>query len=225
MEKKPSVHQPVDSSASPDTRRQPEEQCMNELPVSNGWHEDEALLRIARGIRQMPDLEPAANLLPSIMAAVQPKKRPWWHRVHRWAKARRSITFSPLQVVPVAMVFAIICIVSVLYVRNADHQRIFQAQQPDRIPVVFSVEVPTARSVSVIGSFSNWQPHACELRKNNGGGVWTVKLLLPAGRYEYAFLVDGGTILSSPRAGFHQDDGFGNQNNFLVVGNDNEKSI
>jgi hypothetical protein len=224
MEKKPSVHQPVDSSASPDNRRQPEEHFMNELPVSTGLHEDEALLRIARGIRQMPDLEPAASLLPSIMAIIQPKKRPWWYRVYRWAKAPRSITFSALQTVPAAVAFALICTVSILYVRNADNQGI-HAQQQDRVAVVFSVELPTARSVSVIGSFNNWQPQACELRKNNGGGVWTVTLLLPAGRYEYAFLVDGGTILSTPRAGFHQDDGFGNQNNFLVVGNDNEKSI
>ncbi|MBI5579527.1 MAG: hypothetical protein HY895_10275 [Deltaproteobacteria bacterium] len=197
---------------------------MNELPVSTGWHEDEALLRIARGIRQMPDLEPAVNLLPSIMAAVRPQKRPWWYRMYRWAKAPRSITFSPLQTVPAAVAFAMICIVSILYVRNADNQGI-HARQQDRVAVVFSVELPTARSVSVIGSFSNWQPHACELKKDNGEGVWTVTLLLPAGRYEYAFLVDGGTILSTPRAGFHQDDGFGNQNNFLVVGNDNEKSI
>jgi hypothetical protein len=198
---------------------------MNELPVSNGWHEDEALLRIARGIRQMPDLEPAANLLPSIMATIQPKKRPWWYRMYRWAKAPRSITFSPLQTVPAAVTFAIICTVSILYVRNDDKQGIFHAQQQDRLAVVFSVKLPTALSVSVIGSFSNWQPHACELKKGNGEGIWTVTLLLPAGRYEYAFLVDGGTILSTPLAGFHQDDGFGNQNNFLVVENDNEKSI
>ena len=200
---------------------------MNEPLLNNGWHEDEdeALIQIARGIRQMPDLEPAANLLPSIMAAVRLKKRPWWYRLHIWAKARRSITFSPLQVVPVAVALVLVCIASVLYMRSGDHQQIFQAQPPDRIPVVFSVKLPTARSVSVIGSFSNWQPLACELKKDNGEGVWTVTLLLPAGRYEYAFLVDGGTILSTPLAGFHQDDGFGNQNNFLVVGNGNEKSI
>ena len=194
---------------------------MNTPPLRNGRQEDEALLQIARGIREMPDLEPAANLLPSIMAAVQSKQRPWWYRVRRWAKTRRSITFSPLQVVPIAIAFAIICLVSVLFLRSGDRQRMFKAQQPDRIAVVFSVKLPTARSVAVIGSFSNWQPHACELKE----GVWTVTLLLPPGRYEYAFLVDGGTIMSTPPAGFHQDDGFGNQNNFLVVGNGHEKSI
>lgn len=223
MEKKPWLHQPADPSASSDARRQPEGKCMNEPLLNNGWHEDEdeALLQIARGIQQMPDLEPAANLLPSIMAAVQFTKRPWWYRLHIWARARRSITYSPLQVVPVAIAFAIICMVSVLYVRTGDRQPILHALQPDRIAVVFSVKLPAARSVAVIGSFSNWQPHACELKE----GVWTVTLLLPAGRYEYAFLVDGGTMLSTPLAGFHQDDGFGNQNNFLVVGNGDAKGI
>jgi hypothetical protein len=192
MEKKPSLHQPVDLSASPDARRLPEGQSMNEPPLSNGGHEheDEALLQIAHVIRQMPDLEPAANLLPSIMAAVQIKKRPIWYRVYRWATARRSITFSPLKLAPVAIAFAILCVVSV-FICVAAITTIFQAQKPDAIPVVFSMKLPTARSVAVIGSLTT--AAACrELKKINGEALWTVTLLLLAGRYEYAFLVDGG---------------------------------
>lgn len=188
--------------------------------------EDKELLRIACGIKEMPDLDPPAGLLPSIMLAVREKKRPWWYRAYRWARAPRSITFTPLQAAPfAAMALAVFVLASVhVFSRSTDSSPGSLAQFQDRVPVVLSLKVPEARSVAVIGSFNNWHPQKCEMTESNGDSSWTVTLWLSSGRYEYAFLIDGGKIIPDPHAGLYQDDGFGNMNTVLVVGNRDENA-
>ena len=63
------------------------------------------------------------------------------------------------------------------------------------------------------------------MKKDETKGAWTLVLQLPAGRYEYAFVLDGQTIIPDPLAEFYEDDGFGNQNGVLIVGNHHDKAI
>ena len=190
----------------------------------------EGLLRIAAQVKQMPDLEPPPILLPSVMEAVRMKTRPWWYRLYRWARSPRSITFTPLQVVPAAAVLVAVCLASVFYLSLKGGQGIYQAQVKmsssqgeDLVPVSFSVRLPEARTVAVVGSFNDWRPKECSVHAERG--IWTVTLLMPSGRYEYAFIVDGKSIVPDPGANIFQDDGFGNQNAVLIVGNGNETAI
>jgi 1,4-alpha-glucan branching enzyme len=46
-----------------------------------------------------------------------------------------------------------------------------------------------ATDVLVVGSFNAWEPIA--LSDDDGDGIWRVDIVLPPGRYEYAFLIDG----------------------------------
>jgi RNA polymerase-binding transcription factor DksA len=52
---------------------------------------------------------------------------------------------------------------------------------------------PDAQSVFVAGSFNNWNPGATPL-KAIGQGHWVLDLAVPAGRYEYQFVIDGRWI-------------------------------
>jgi len=188
--------------------------------------EDEVLSRIACGIRCIPDLDPPANLLPSVMAAVRDKRRPWWYRAYRWVTAPRSLTFTPLQAAPLAAALLAVFVISSLHLYTGREKGEFVgSRSPDLTPVVLSLKGPEARSVAVIGSFNNWHPQECELHRNNGDTAWKVTVWLPSGRYEYAFLVDGGKIVADPHAAFYRDDGFGNQNTVLVVGNRDENAV
>ena len=54
----------------------------------------------------------------------------------------------------------------------------------------FRLNAPNAASVVVTGSFCDWAPEGRGLTKNRRG-VWQTALHLPAGRYEYRFVVDG----------------------------------
>ncbi len=59
---------------------------------------------------------------------------------------------------------------------------------PQRIRIAFHDE--HARQVSLAGTFNEWRPTATPML-TLGGGRWVKELLLPPGRYEYLFVVDG----------------------------------
>jgi 1,4-alpha-glucan branching enzyme len=76
-----------------------------------------------------------------------------------------------------------------------------QAKQPETRPqapqtqaaqrkVRFELDAPKAKSVFAGGTFNNWSPTATPLVLV-GGSTWSKDLLLPPGRYEYRFVVDG----------------------------------
>lgn len=83
--------------------------------------------------------------------------------------------------------------------------------------VEFRLRAPEAMEVAVIGTFNDWDPAQGEMR--NAGGVWTVSVALPPGRYRYAFWVDGAAQ-KPPHAPRYEDDEFGSTNGVLVVPGD-----
>ena len=63
------------------------------------------------------------------------------------------------------------------------------------------------------------------MQPNPAGGGWSIRVPLGRGRYEYAFLVNGRTVVPDPKALLFQDDGFGNSNSIINIGNNHEQSI
>lgn len=61
---------------------------------------------------------------------------------------------------------------------------------PETKTVALSFEHPTARFVSVIGSFNRWNPAAHPMQRDEDG-VWRVELSLSPNFYGYKFFVDG----------------------------------
>ncbi|MFP4589224.1 MAG: glycogen-binding domain-containing protein [Candidatus Acetothermia bacterium] len=55
--------------------------------------------------------------------------------------------------------------------------------------VVFRFQDERARSVSVAGDFTGFEPQ--EMQDKDGDGVWTLRMELDEGKYEYYYLVDG----------------------------------
>jgi 1,4-alpha-glucan branching enzyme len=82
-------------------------------------------------------------------------------------------------------------------------------------PVEFSLDQPQARSVAVAGTFNDWDVNRTPLRLNSEG-TWKATVWLPAGRYEYRFVVDGQWI-SDPGARESVQNTFGSTNSVLVV--------
>lgn len=56
--------------------------------------------------------------------------------------------------------------------------------------VTFSMEAAGAREVFLMGDFNNWNPKSHPM-KSDQSGIWSKTVMLPAGTYEYKFLVDG----------------------------------
>jgi len=81
--------------------------------------------------------------------------------------------------------------------------------------VLFVMPAPDAKSVAVVGNFNNWSP--TPLSDPDGDGIWTARIHLSPGRYEYAFVVDGHWWGQDPLA----DDyvrSFGQYNSVRYVG-------
>ncbi len=83
--------------------------------------------------------------------------------------------------------------------------------------VLLSFSAPSAKSVSIAGSFNRWDPQINALTGPDRDGVWAIVLPLPPGRYEYRFVVNGKDWFLDPSAP-SVDDGLGDRNSILVVG-------
>jgi 1,4-alpha-glucan branching enzyme len=89
-----------------------------------------------------------------------------------------------------------------------------QVEAP-KIPVRFVYIDNKAATVCVSGSFNGWsQQSDCMSRSDDG---WSVRVLLPPGRYQYAFVIDGCRWRDDPGAVLAEDDGFGIKNSVLIV--------
>lgn len=64
------------------------------------------------------------------------------------------------------------------------------APQPSR-QVDFVLDCNGAEHVFVCGDFNDWQPTSLRMIGSSDLGLWEKRLVLPPGRHEYKFVVDG----------------------------------
>jgi len=79
----------------------------------------------------------------------------------------------------------------------------------------FSLEAPDAKEVAVGGDFNNWNAEAHPMTKDKSG-TWRKTVMVPPGRYEYKFLVDG-QWRNDPKNKETCPNRFGTHNNVLVI--------
>ncbi len=184
------------------------------------------LERLAKLIADIPDADPPDTLLPSVMSALKPKRLPWWKRIH--LKFYLPISITPAKLIPaglglVLFAFAVFYFGFTLGVKKVKPLEVKADLSPaETTTVVFTLKEPKASKVYVIGSFNHWLPDGYAMHYDRKRGVWTLAVRLPAGRYEYAYLLNGKTIMPDPNALMQKDDGFGNKNSILIVERDDE---
>jgi Glycogen recognition site of AMP-activated protein kinase len=178
-----------------------------QAPVQSGLESEPALQAAQWAEHATPRAVPIAS------AAGTPRERVW-----RWLTATR-----PVQVSPLAAIIAAVLLVGAfgLASRNpaADKAALTSPTVPggDDLRVVrFSIELPTAQHVALVGDFNGWDPTATMLLLR--GGEWTVVLPLAPGRHQYAFVVDGVTWIPDPAAALTADADFGSASSVIYVG-------
>ena len=68
------------------------------------------------------------------------------------------------------------------------------ASLPDATPkreVVFSLNTHEAEEVYLCGDFNEWVPRSLPMIHRENNHWWEKRLVLPPGRYEYKYIVDG----------------------------------
>ena len=81
--------------------------------------------------------------------------------------------------------------------------------------VTFTLNDPNAEEVILMGDFNNWNNKKHQMKKYQGG-VWKKIVMLPPGKCEYKFLVDGQWMLDINN-GQKCSNCFGTYNNILVI--------
>jgi hypothetical protein len=161
-----------------------------------------------------------------VMAEVRGLPR---HRLGAWRRLLRprTITVSPLfSGLAAALLFAAaISTGHAIGTAGSDTasgaEALATAVTPSKGPhdVQFVLVAPTARKVSVVGDFNDWDSaHQAYQAEHRGGGVWSVTASVPVGHHRYSFVVDDSVWVTDPTAPRVIDDDYGRPNSALVVG-------
>ncbi len=175
-------------------------------------------------LERMPRMPAPANLAHNVMEALKPKRQSIFARLRLWLERRpmlgwefggaalaASVLFvalAPLSLTPSAGGLA--QAPSVLTPAS-------QASGAGGNGLKFSLYSPQAQSVMLIGDFNGWGSTAEVKLAPSGNGTWSVTVPLPAGRYQYAFLIDGQRWVTDPRAEQRVNDDFGRQSAVAIV--------
>jgi len=88
-----------------------------------------------------------------------------------------------------------------------------------QVEVTFTISGINANQIAVAGDFNSWNTGANQLEDPDGDGIWTGKMQLEPGRYEYMLVVDDGKWVTDPNAKAYVNDGFGSKNAVLFINN------
>ena len=91
-----------------------------------------------------------------------------------------------------------------------------ESKAPGKKRVKFEVVAGAGKTVSIAGSFNEWDPTVKYLQDKDNTGVYVGYLMLAPGIYEYKFIIDGEWRLDEKNANFSPND-FGTLNSVVVV--------
>jgi hypothetical protein len=200
---------------------------------------DATIERMALALRRPVDLGPEVDR--SVMAAIRaaplmvagsvrmPRPRSRWS----WLVRPRSVRFSvsPLGALAAAGVAIVAALVGLRRDTSVD-QMAERRDVTGEFPAVaksapardtvfvtrFILVAPGAKQVALVGDFNDWKRQQTMLKPvQNGNGMWSVDVQLPAGVYSYAFLVDGKEWKADPRAPRKLGDDFGQPTSVITV--------
>ena len=89
------------------------------------------------------------------------------------------------------------------------------AHHNGKVSVAFKCAQSAAQEVCVAGTFNDWSPAVSPMIRVENG-FWVKQIMLPPGRYEYRFVVDG-RWMNDPSAREQVPNSFGEFNSVLIV--------
>jgi len=100
--------------------------------------------------------------------------------------------------------------------------RMNHSAEMSKVAFHFELHAPGADRVELLGTFNDWKTGDIVLDGPDASGHWTAEVVLPEGRHEYVFLVDGERWVADPRHTTHRPDGFGRVNTIIKVYGDED---
>jgi hypothetical protein len=159
-----------------------------------------------------------------IMAQVNAKPaQSRWRDALGWLTGARTVSLRPINVFAMGFALVLLALLAGRASTSSSHIQTMAvrtsagASAKPVVYVQFALAASDARSVSVAGDFTGWDPSRVKLQDQNGDGVWTATVAVPPGTHKYMFVVDGKRWVTDPRAERYADDGFGMKNALIAV--------
>ena len=173
-------------------------------------------------IKSLPEVSTPSNFTENLMAKISREEiqiqSSWIDRI----KKQVSIPQLSFRLVGSAAITAVFIFLAFTFLFNFSglpgqpNQNEAVAQQ---VEVTFTISGINANQIAVAGDFNSWNTSANQLEDPDGDGIWTGKMQLEPGRYEYMLVVDDGKWVTDPNAKVYANDGFGGKNAVLFINN------
>ncbi len=92
---------------------------------------------------------------------------------------------------------------------------VIQSKEQEKT-VVFSFKMEKDCHAVLTGTFNGWNREQYRMRKTDGGDGYTCTLHLPAGIYEYCFILDGCRFMDKDNGKFAANE-FGTVNSIVEI--------
>lgn len=175
-------------------------------------------------LESMPRMPVPVDLSRNVMAALTPKRQSVFARARQWLERRPMLGWEfGGAALAASVLFVMLSPLSMVPSQNGFAQApslltpAMHTTRPSGSTIQLSLYAPQAQSVALIGEFNGWGSTTEIKLSPSGNGMWSVALPLPAGRYQYAFLVDGHRWVTDPRAEQHLNDDFGRRNAVVTI--------
>ena len=176
-----------------------------------------------RLVESLPEVSTPPNFTEKLMANIsQIKEKERERIIPAWQISLKNLWSAPryrysLVSILTLAVFCIFIFVFLFHPSLLPGQRETLAQ----VEVTFTISGIEAKSIAVAGDFNGWNTSTNRLEDPEGDGIWTGKMHLKPGRYEYMLVIDNSKWVADPNAKVYADDGFGSRNAVLFINNNN----
>ncbi|MBI5675590.1 MAG: isoamylase early set domain-containing protein [Nitrospirae bacterium] len=170
----------------------------------------EAVTVIEKSERKQASASFTSDVMRRLSSGAKAERKGWRNfffgeRIFRWNMAYAAA----------ALLLAVLTAGGIYNFRSGG-QIPYSALDKSAVTVKFNFYSPDAKSVSVAGDFNKWRTDAGVMRREEGG-IWTIKIPLKPGAYNYMFVMNGDAWITDPEAAAYHDDGFGYKNSVVRV--------
>ena len=170
---------------------------------------------VAHELRRPVRIDPALDV--RVMESVSRELRPGLAAtLLRWLATPKPVRLSPAVTAAVAASIALAIWMLPAGISRPAGEVASSAASGFRL-VEFSLKVPEASVVTVVGDFNDWDSVATPLEPSSAGDIWVVTVPLYPGRYQYTFLVDGEQWVADPGAPRALQSDFGCPSSVITV--------
>lgn len=191
-----------------------------------------SLSAMVRLVKFLPEVSTPPNFTENLMAKISQEKiqiqSSWMDRLEKQVsisglsfprKWESIFSFRMAGAAAITAVFVFLAFTFLFNFPGLPGQPGEKEATAHQVEVIFTISGINANQIAVAGDFNGWNTSANQLEDPDGDGIWTGKMYLKPGRYEYMLVVDDGKWVTDPNAKVYADDGFGSKNAVLFINN------